>query len=316
VRWILCGKNDAAVRALEWLCSRGDEVFVVGVHGDLGRDGWQPSLRAAAERLGVRFEQPRRINEPAFAERLAAFGARALVSIQYDQILRGELLRGVGCPCLNLHFSLLPRHRGAAPIAWAILSGDHQAGATLHEMVERIDAGDALAQHAVPIGPETTARELYERVSAAASELFETCYPFKDALLSARRPQPESSATYRRSGELDFSDLRADFTRPAAELQRWLRAMIFPPFQLPETCLGARRLAIRRVGGALGDARGAAPGRVLASDEGGLEVAAAGGSLRLLELADPERPEVSAAALRRAVVVGARLGAAAAEPRA
>jgi UDP-4-amino-4-deoxy-L-arabinose formyltransferase/UDP-glucuronic acid dehydrogenase (UDP-4-keto-hexauronic acid decarboxylating) len=307
MRWILCGKHDAAVHALEFLAARGDEVFAVGVHGDPGEDGWQRSLRRAALRLGVRFEQPRRINEPGFAERLAAFGARALVSIQYDQILRAALLRGIGCPCLNLHFSLLPRHRGAAPIAWAILSGDAESGATLHHMTEAIDAGDVVAQGAVAIGPEDTARELYERVAEAASALFEEAYPFPEALLAARRPQAPERATYRRTGELDFR-ARPDFARPAAELQRWLRAMIFPPLQLPETACAGRRLAIRRVGGKVGDAGGAPAGTVLACRDGGIEVAAGGGSLRLAELADPERPQVSPAALARSVPVGARLG--------
>src|SRR5262249_60953081 len=102
--------------------ARGDEVLAIGVHGDRGEDGWQRSLRRAARRLGVPFEQPRRLSDPEWIERLAAFGARVLLSIQYDQILRGALLRGVGCPWLNLHFSLLPPDRGAAPIAWAILS--------------------------------------------------------------------------------------------------------------------------------------------------------------------------------------------------
>jgi methionyl-tRNA formyltransferase len=307
MRWILCGKNDAAVRALEELVARGDEVLAIGVHGDRGEDGWQRSLRRAALRLGVHFEQPRRINDPAVTRELAAFGARALVSIQYDQILRGPLLRGIGCPCLNLHFSLLPRHRGAAPIAWAILCGDAQAGVTLHHMVEAIDAGDVVAQLPVPIGPEDTARELYDRVALAAAELFAQSYPFPDALLAGRRAQREERATYRRTGDFDFAAPRADFARPAGELQRWLRALIFPPFQLPELRHAGRRLWIRRVGGRLGSQRGAAPGTVLAREDGAIEVAAAGGSLRLAELADPERPAEPAAAVARSIPVGVRL---------
>ncbi len=306
MRWILCGKNDAAVRALEHLVARGDEVFAIGVHGDRGEDGWQHSLRRAAERLGVRFEQPRRINDPAVTLGLAGFGARALVSIQYDQILRGALLRGIGCPCLNLHFSLLPRHRGAAPIAWAILSGDAQAGVTLHHMVEAIDAGDVVAQLAVSIGPEDTARDLYERVACAAGDLFERSYPFPDALLAGRRPQADERASTRRTGDFDFSSLRADFARPAGELQRWLRALIFPPFQLPELRHAGRRLLIRRVGGRVGADAGGPPGTVLARENGALEVAAAGGSLRLTELADPEHPEEPSEAIARSIPVGAR----------
>ena len=307
MRWILCGKNDAAVAALEHLVAQGDEVFAIGVHGDTGEDGWQRSLRRSAQRLGVRFEQPRRLSDPAWIETLAAFGARALVSIQYDQILRGPLLRGIGCPCLNLHFSLLPRHRGAAPIAWAILSGDDRAGATLHLMEEAIDAGDILAQRAVPIGAETTARELYESVSGAASALFAASYPFDASLLAARRPQPAAAPPTRRSGELDFSQRRADLARDARELQRWLRAWIFPPLQRPEVGFGGRRLAIGRVGGEIGDAGGAAPGAVLAREGDALVVAARGGCLRLGALADPLRPGATGEALARLVPIGARL---------
>lgn len=307
MKWILCGKNDVAVAALELLAARGDEVLAIGVHGDRGEDGWQRSLRRAAARLGVRFEQPRRLSDPAWIEALAAFGARALVSIQYDQILRGPLLRGIGCPCLNLHFSLLPRHRGAAPIAWAILSGDAQAGATLHHMEEAIDAGDIVAQRAVPIGPETTARELYERVCAAASGLFADLYPFDASRLAARRAQPTEGVPTRRSGDLDFSQRRVDFAREAQELQRWLRAMIFPPFQRPETGSAGRVLSIGRIGGQLGPAAGAAPGTVLASEAGALTVAARGGSLRLAELGDPGRPEATSEQIARKIPVGARL---------
>jgi methionyl-tRNA formyltransferase len=307
VRWILCGKNDAAVRALEFLVARGDEPLAVGVRTDRGEDGWQRSLRRAALRLGVRFDQPRRIDDPELVERLAAFGARALVSIQYDQILRGPTLRALGCPCLNLHFSLLPRHRGAAPIAWAILSGDAEAGVTLHHMAPAVDAGDVVAQRALPIGAAETARELYDRISEAAAELFAASYPFPDELLAARRPQASERATTRRTGDFDFSARRVEFARPAGELQRWLRAMIFPPLQLPELRHGPRPLAVRRVGGELGPARGAPPGTVLARAGAALDVAAGGGSLRLAELADPERPEVPAEELARSIPVGGRL---------
>src|SRR5262249_5030407 len=212
--------------------------------------------------------------------------------------VRGGVVRGMGCPCLNLHFSLLPRHRGAAPIAWAILSGDAEAGATLHHMEEAIDAGDVLAQRAVPIGPETTARELYERVSAAASGLFADCYPFDAALLAARRPQAAGAPPTRRSGDLDFSRRRVDFAREAGELQRWLRAWIFPPFQLPETGLGGRRLAIARVGADVGEARGAVPGTVLARGDGAPRGAGRGGPPRLPPPAAPRRPAAPSAAPR------------------
>ena len=128
-----------------------DEVWVIGTFGDDGIDGWQRSLVAAADRLGIRCSQPKRINDPVAIAELAAFQADALLSIQYDQILRGALFQQIGCRCLNFHFALLPRHRGVSPIAFAVLEGDAEAGVTLHEMVEQIDAGQVIQQRAVPI---------------------------------------------------------------------------------------------------------------------------------------------------------------------
>jgi methionyl-tRNA formyltransferase len=308
VKWILCGKNDAAVSALEFLVAQGDEVLAIGVHGDGGSDGWQPSLRKAATRLGVPFAQPRRIHAPTEIERLAGFGARALLSIQYDQILRAPLFEAVGCPCLNLHFALLPRHRGVSTIAWAILSGDDEGGVSLHHMVEAIDAGDLIAQRRVRIGAEDTARELYDRTSRAAFELFESCYPFPETLLARRLPQEEKAASYHRAGDIDFRQRAVDWTRPAAELQRWLRAMIFPPLQLPETRWGGRKLVVTRVGGGVAPAADATPGGVVEVSPRGVRVACGDATLWIRGLADPERPDLAPQALAASLRVGERLG--------
>ncbi len=306
MRWVLCGKNRAAVRALEFLAERGEEVWAVGAVSDAGVDGWQPSFRAAAARLAVPFDQPSRINESGFVERLAAFGATALISLQYDQILRDRLFRAVGCPCLNFHFALLPRHRGVAPIAWAILCGDREAGVTLHHMVEDIDAGDVIAQRALAIGPGDTARELYDRVADAAVALFEQCYPFPPALLETRLVQDPRVASYHRGDDLDFSKRRVDWNRPGRELHAWLRAMIFPPLQCPEARLGGRRLAIERVGELLGDAVSAPPGTVVARFGAEIDVATADRSIRIRALRDAE-PRAAAGDALASIAVGDRL---------
>ena len=307
MRWILCGKNDAAIAALEFLVEQGDEVLVIGVHGDDGRDGWQRSLRKAAKRLGVRFEQPRRIHAPEVLERLAGFEARALISIQYDQILHAPLFQALKRPCLNLHFSLLPRHRGVSPIAWAILSGDREAGVTLHHMVEAIDAGDLIAQERVRIGAEDTARDLYDETSRAAIRLFRASHPFPDSLLATRLPQDAEAAIYHRAGDFDFSRRGVDWSRPASELQRWLRAMIFPPHQHPEVRRAGRTLAVTRVGGELGPAGAASPGTVLEVAPQGARIACAEGSLWIRGLVDPERPGLAPQELVASLRVGDRL---------
>jgi len=307
VRVILCGKNTAAAEALEHLVARGDEVWAIGIASDEGRDGWQRSFRATAGVLGVRFAQPPRVNAPEVAAELAAFRPDVLVSIQYDQILRGPLFRAVGCPCLNLHFALLPRHRGVAPIAWALLAGDDESGVTLHHMVEDVDAGDVIAQRAVPIGAEDTAREVYDAVSAATVDLFRESHPFLPELLARRLPQDAGRAWYHRTGELDFSRRRVDWARPAVELHRWLRAFIFPPMQHPEIGHGGRTLAVTRVGATIGPDPGAPPGTVVARDGTGLRVAARDGTLALRGLADPSRPAAAAADVLGSIAPGDRL---------
>jgi methionyl-tRNA formyltransferase len=307
MRLILCGKNNAAIECLDFLLDRGDEVWVLGVAGDDGRDGWQRSLRAAAEGRGVRFEQPKRINDAAFVSRLAEFRADRLISIQYDQILRKVLFDGIGCPCLNLHFALLPRHRGVAPIAWAIVEGDDTAGVTLHHMVEDIDAGDVVAQRAVPIEAGDSARQVYDKVSEATVALFRECHPFPEGLLKTRLRQDSRRACYHRNGDFDFSARRIDWQRPALELHRWIRAMIFPPMQYPEIEVGGRRLSVARVDGAIGPPATVPPGTVVSRSGAGLDVAASDGVIRIRQLVDPARPQAGSASLIESVPIGQTL---------
>jgi methionyl-tRNA formyltransferase len=292
MRLVLCGKNDAAAEVLEFVAARGDDVWAIPVAGDRGEDGWQRSLRGAAERLGVRYDQPPRINDPAFVRRLTEFRPDALVSIQYDQILRDNLFDSIGCPCLNLHFALLPRHRGVSPIAWAILSGDAEAGVTLHHMIEDIDAGDLVAQKAVQIESDTTARELYDAVSRATVALFRECHPFGPDVLARRVRQEAGVACYHRTGDLDFSRRRIDWTQPADACQRWIRSMIFPPMQYPETTAHGRVVSVTAVGKGPGaPVPGAVPGTIVGRAADGVDVATAGGSIRIRRMIDPARPE-------------------------
>ena len=308
MRWILAGKNTAASRALALLAERGDEVWAIGTAGDNGRDGWQRSFRGTARRLGLRFDQPRRINAPAFVERLAEYDADRLISIQYDQILRESLFGAVRFPCLNLHFSLLPRHRGVNPVAWAILSGDAEAGVTLHHMVPDIDAGHVIDERRVAIDPGGTARELYDALSAACFELFRDSVPFSSALLDRRVPQDPALASYHRADDLDFGCHRADWSRPAADLHAWLRAMIFPPFQYPETACGGERMRIERVAPKLGPVpNGAEPGRIVARVEQGIEVAAVDGAIVIEAMARAGDPTLDAESTLADVAIGDRL---------
>ena len=308
MKWILCGKNDAAVAALEHLQRRGDEVWAVATPSDDGDDGWQRSFAGAAHRCGVKLDQPERLNDPEFVEQLAAFGARALISIQYDQILGANLFETLPVPCLNFHFALLPRHRGVSPIAWAIALGDRESGVTLHHMVVGIDAGDVLAQRAVPIAPGGTARDLYDVTTTACIELFRETVPFSDELLERRLIQDETTACYHRTGDFDFARRRIDWRRDAGELHAWIRAMIFPPHQFPEFVTDSGTFRVLRIAPEIAPvANSAAPGSVTQSSDVGLEVACAGGAVRITEIADTDGRRIDLSTLSRALAAGKRL---------
>ena len=307
MRFVLCGKNDAAVDALEFLVEQGDEVWAIANRGDDGVDGWQRSLRAAADRLEVPLDQPGNVNDPGFVERLAAFEPTALISVQYDQILKANLIRGIGAPCVNFHFALLPRHRGVAPIAWAILANDAETGVTAHHMVEAIDAGDVIEQVKVPIGAADSARAVYDNATAASLELFRRCYPFSDEVLSRRRPQIASDAVYHRNGELDFSQKRVNWDRPGDELHRWIRAMIFPPLQYPEFVWEGRSLWITEVDGELRAGDGQPAGVVVDRSEQTLDVATRDRVLRIRGLCDGADPGRPSQALIQSIPLGGRL---------
>lgn len=305
MRWILCGKNDAAVHALEILLDHGDDVWVIGTVGDDGEDGWQRSLVGTAKRRGVRCDRPKSINQSTTIGALADYRADALLSIQYDQILRGPLLRQIGCRCLNFHFALLPRHRGVSPIAFAVLDGDAEAGVTLHEMLDTIDTGDMFAQRAVRIESSHSAREVYDQVCLATAGLFRDRYPFDAERLGPARAQDGSGASYHKQGDFDFSLRDVDWYRPAHELHRWLRAMIFPPFQFPQTQLASHRLTIEAIAGELGCAVLVEPGSIVARSDAGLDVAATGGSIRLTAIS---RGDAAARAAANSLKVGDRFG--------
>jgi methionyl-tRNA formyltransferase len=287
MRWVLCGKNDAACRILHFLHERGDEIWALATVSDDGIDGWQPSFRARCEALAIPSDQPANINSADLVQRLIDYRPTALISVQYDQILRKSLFEAVDFPCLNLHFALLPRHRGVAPIAWAILDGDEQAGVTLHHMTPGIDAGDIVTQRSVPITPTDNARSVYDMVSDATVALFKDCYPFPASLLDARSVQAEEQAVYHRNGDLDFSRHLIDWQTDAQELQRWIRAMIFPPLQLPELCWQGRQHRVTRVDADLPAATGQPPGTVIENDGEWCTVATSTGAIRISGVIDP-----------------------------
>lgn len=241
-------------------------------------------VHAEADASGIEVACPEDVHEPATMARLRAAAPDVLAVADYGRILREELLALPRLLALNVHASLLPRHRGAAPVQAAILAGDAQTGVTVQRMVERLDAGPILLQRALPIADDDDAGSLLARLAPLGGELLaEACAALAEGRAPPERPQDEAAATVCRKlrpGECDL-----DWSRHAVEVWRRVRACTPKP--------GARTWLLRETPLALG-VRGARPregegaaGAVLRVSDEGVDVACGFGALRVAEL----RPE-------------------------
>jgi methionyl-tRNA formyltransferase len=181
-----------------------------------------PPVKLAAQDLGLEVYQPEKLRQPEALQKLQAWNPDLIVVAAFGQILRPNVLNLPRYGCINVHGSLLPRHRGAAPIQAAILAGDKETGITIMRMDAGIDTGDMLACRATEILPTDTSASLFERLSLLGADLLlETLPAYLSGSLQPQ-PQPAEGATY--APMLQKEDGLLNFTRPAQELERVIRA--------------------------------------------------------------------------------------------
>jgi methionyl-tRNA formyltransferase len=179
-------------------------------------------VQALAEVRGWPLRTPASLKDPDEQKAFAALGLDAGVVVAYGLLLPGPILAAPRLGCLNLHASLLPRWRGAAPIQRAILAGDSETGVTIMQIDEGLDTGPMLLQEIVPIGPATTAAEMHDRLAELGARMMVQVLDGLDRGTLTPRPQPAEGATY--AAKLERSEGRLDWRRPAAELERRVRA--------------------------------------------------------------------------------------------
>lgn len=237
-------------------------------------------VKDEALRRGVPVLQPEKLKTPPFVEQLRPYAPDIVVVTAYGRILPRDLLTLPAQGCVNVHASLLPRWRGAAPIQWSIEAGDAETGVCLMQMEEGLDTGGVIARRALPIGPADTSQALHERLSVLGGELVRVELPryLKGEL--AVVPQPSEGVTLAPLIEKEMG--RLDFGQTAAALERRIRA--FNPWPGTFTSLGGTLFKVHAARVGLG--RGA-PGELLHAGPERLEVACGEGSL-LLEVVQPE----------------------------
>ncbi len=227
-RAIVFAYHNVGVRCLSVLLAHGVDVAMVVTHQDNPKETiWFDSVAELAARHGIPVITPDDPNDPAIVSLLTTLQPDFLFSFYYRLMLKAPLLALPAHGAWNMHGSLLPKYRGRVPVNWAIIHGERETGATLHGMVEKPDAGGIVAQQAVPILPDDTAGEVFNKVTLAAEIALDRVLP--DLLDQRAVPQAQDLAAGSYFGGRKAEDGRIDWTRPAAEVHNLIRA-VAPPY--------------------------------------------------------------------------------------
>lgn len=296
MRIVFMGSGDIACPALRMLATGacGELVGVVtSPNRPRGRGRHPqpcPAGRLAAE-AGLPVISPERVREPSTVAAIAAMRPDVLVVAAYGQFLPPALLELPPLGAINIHPSLLPRYRGAAPIQWAIASGERETGVSIVFMTERMDAGDIIVCERMAIGDDDTAVTLTPRLAELGARLLARAL---DAVRSGhppRTPQQEALATF--APKLTKEDGRIEWARSAVEIRNRIRG--FQPWPGAHFHWPRRGLHLRALAAVVEPGEGP-PGRVLAADAQGVRVATGAGALRLEQVQPEGRRPMSGAA--------------------
>jgi methionyl-tRNA formyltransferase len=298
LKTIFMGTAELACASLQAL-RRASVVQLIAVVSQpdkpKGRDlKLQPTpVKAVALSAGIPVLQPARARDAAFIEQLRQVQADLIVVAAYGQILPPAILELPRFGCLNVHTSLLPRHRGAAPIQWAILEDDLETGVTIMKMDPGMDTGDILTQIKTPISAADNAQTLHDRLARLGGELLVSTIPDYVAGRITPRPQPKEGVSYAR--RLTKEDGRLDWSQSAQSL--WNRVRAFTPWPgafTSQQVEGKARLL--KIWSAQVEETGSGqPGEVLRADKNGIVVACGELALRILELQQEGGRRLSAA---------------------
>lgn len=279
MKLIFAGTPEFAATALAALIAAEHEIALVLTQPDrpAGRGmQLQPSpVKQLALQHGIEVFQPLSLKKDAEArEKIRAVQAEAMIVAAYGLILPQEVLDMPRLGCLNIHASLLPRWRGAAPIQRAIQAGDAETGVCIMQMEAGLDTGPVLARVATPITPEDTAASLHDRLAELGARLLADTLP---RLPLQSEIQPEQGVTY--AAKIEKAEAAMDWQRSATELDRHIRA--FNPFPAAQSQLQEAPIKVWQAHPVAGQGE---PGTVLAADKHGIVVACGEGALCLTEL--------------------------------
>jgi len=279
-RIVFMGTPDFAVPSLE-ACTQLGEVVLVVTQPDKpkgrGNQVTAPPVKVWALAHGLRVEQPEKLKATRLHEPLAAAQPDVVVVAAYGKILPPEMLAVPPHGCVNVHGSLLPKYRGAAPIQWAVANAEAETGVCLMRMEAGLDTGPVIACRRIPIAPDDTGGSVHDKLAKLGGEVLRDELP--EYLAGRRPPVPQDHAQATLAPILKKEDGKLDFGLPARLLEA--RARGFSPWPGTFTHVGGKMLKVHRA--RVGE-RSGTPGEVLSATSEGLEVGCGEGSLVLLEV--------------------------------
>lgn len=304
MKLIYAGTPPFAALALDALLAAGHDVALVLTQPDRpagrGLKTLPSAVKTVALKHGVAVAQPTTLRDPDTIVRLRATGADAMVVAAYGLILPADVLAIPPLGCINIHASLLPRWRGAAPIQRAILAGDAETGISIMQMDAGLDTGPVLLQEAIPIAPTDTAQSLHDKLAALGATLVVR------ALANPLRPRAQDPAGATYAAKIDKREAVLDWRGDAASIDRKVRA--FNPVPGAVTELADEPLKIWAATPVVGTA--GAPGTVIEANSAGIVVGCGRGALRVTELQRAGGKRLTAAAFLAGTPLppGTRLG--------
>jgi methionyl-tRNA formyltransferase len=287
------GTPEFAVPALDALLTAGHRIAAVYTQPDRpagrGQRLTHGPIKELALRHGLHVEQPATLRDPGAAARLASFHPDVMVVVAYGLILPAAILAIPRLGCINIHGSLLPRWRGAAPIHRAILSGDRVTGVSIMRMDEGLDTGPVLSMHEIAVGERATESTLRDRLAAlGAQALVSTLASYAAGALV---PQPQATTGVNYAHKIRKEEAQLDWQRSATDLDAQVRA--FTPWPVAETRWQGQQLRVWE-SIPLSSATAAPPGTVVNADANGIVVATGAGDLSLLRVQLAGRKQMSA----------------------
>lgn len=280
---VFMGTPDFSVPALEALVSGGHEVAAVITQPDKpkgrGKAVQMTPVKERALALGIPVYQPVRVKEDGFFAQLEAMAPDVIVVAAFGQILPQRILSLPPFGCINIHASLLPKYRGAAPIQWAIIDGEKETGITTMQMNAGLDTGDMLGKTVIPIEEKETGGSLHDKLSAAGGPLIlSTLKKLAEGTLTPV-PQTEEGTCYARMLDKSLGDI--DWSQKGTSIERLIRGL--NPWPSAYTHLNGKTLKIWEAD-VLAEDRKGEPGQVIQADGAGLFVATGEGILRITSL--------------------------------